>query len=177
MAQDTQDAEDAQDAAAPILVVMGVSGCGKTTLARALARELGWDCEEGDALHPLANVEKMASGHPLDDADRAPWLARVRAWIEGHRAAGMPGIVTCSALKRAYRDRLCAPGVVFVHLDGPRAVIAERLRARRGHYMPASLLDSQIADLQPLGSDERGFVVDVRLDLREKVAQVLRRLG
>lgn len=164
-------------AAPPILVLMGVSGCGKTTLAEVLSARLGWDYEEGDALHPQANVDKMASGHPLTDEDRWPWLARVRAWIDRHVREGRPGIVTCSALKRRYRDRLRAPGVVFVHLHGPRAVIAERLRARRGHYMPPSLLDSQLADLEPLGADESGFVVDVRLEPEAKAAEVLRRLG
>lgn len=146
-----------------IAVVMGVSGSGKTTVGRIIAERLGWTFAEGDSLHPPENVAKMASGHALDDADRWPWLQRVRAWIDEQVAAGRSGVVTCSALKRSYRDLLSRdrPEVVFVHLAGTAEQISERLVPRHGHFMPAALLDSQFRDLQPLGADENGIEVDV----------------
>ncbi len=146
-----------------IAVVMGVSGSGKTTVGRIIAERLGWTFAEGDSLHPPENVAKMASGHALDDADRWPWLQRVRAWIDEQVAAGRSGVVTCSALKRSYRDLLSKdrPEVVFVHLAGTAEQISERLVPRHGHFMPAALLDSQFHDLQPLGADENGIEVDV----------------
>ncbi|MFJ3921978.1 gluconokinase [Streptomyces sp. NPDC090022] len=142
---------------------MGVSGTGKTTVGRLLAAALGLPYAEGDAFHPAANVAKMASGVPLDDADRWPWLDAVGAWARVAAAEG-GGVVAASSLKRAYRDRLraAAPGVVFVHLAGDRALIAGRMAARTGHFMPATLLDSQFATLEPLQDDERGVTVDVR---------------
>jgi carbohydrate kinase (thermoresistant glucokinase family) len=140
---------------------MGVSGCGKSTVGGVLAGRLGWDLGEGDDLHPPGNVAKMAAGHPLTDADRAPWLALVRAWIDEHVAAARPGIVTCSALKRKYRDVLRSEHVVFVHLAGTREQILARLAARQGHFMPAALLDSQLADLEPPGSDEQALRVEI----------------
>ena len=121
-----------------VLVVMGVSGTGKSTVAGLLADRLGWDLAEGDDLHPLANVEKMRAGTPLTDEDRWPWLDKVAAWIRTHTDAGSPGIITCSALRRIYRDRLRGPGVVFVHLDGTREEIAGQMSKRSGHYMPVS---------------------------------------
>ena len=142
-----------------VLVVMGVSGTGKSTVAGLLADRLGWDLAEGDDLHPLANVEKMRAGTPLTDEDRWPWLDKVAAWIRTHTDAGSPGIITCSALRRIYRDRLSGPGVVFVHLDGTREEIAGQMSKRSGHYMPLSLLDSQLATLEPLEPDERAVVV------------------
>jgi gluconokinase len=141
-----------------VLVVMGVSGSGKSTVGLALARQLGWDFEEGDALHPSANVAKMAAGHPLDDADRAPWLTAVAAWLAAEIAAGCDGVITCSALRRRYRDRLRRPEVVFVYLAVPRAELVRRLAARRGHFMPPSLLDSQLAELEEPGPDEHAIV-------------------
>ncbi len=144
-----------------ILVLMGVSGCGKSTVAGVLAGRLGWDFEEGDDLHPAANVAKMAAGHALTDDDRWPWLERVAGWIEEHVAAGRSGIVTCSALKRSYRDVLRGPHVTFVFLDGTHDEIAARLAKRHGHYMPYSLLDSQFADLEPPSADERALRVDI----------------
>jgi gluconokinase len=161
----------------PVLVIMGVSGSGKTTLAGLLAERLDWDRQEGDELHPPANVAKMASGQPLTDDDRWPWLDRVAGWIDEHRAQGRPGIITCSALKHEYRDRLARPGVVFVHLVGARATIAERLDHRVGHYMPPSLLDSQFETLEPLGDDEAGIVVDAGQTPEAEVTLVLKRLG
>lgn len=142
---------------------MGVSGSGKTTVAVPLAARLGWPFQEGDALHPAANIAKMAAGVPLDDADRAPWLAAIDAWIDARAQAGEAGVVTCSALKRAYRDQLRRgrPQVVIVYLQGSPAVIAARLALRHGHFMPPTLLASQLATLEPPTPDEGAIVVDV----------------
>lgn len=144
-----------------VLVIMGVSGSGKSTVAGLLAGWLGWELAEGDDMHPPANVAKMASGHPLTDADRWPWLDRVAAWIREHTAARRPAVVTCSALKRSYRDVLRGDGVVFVYLAGSRELIGRRMAARHGHFMPAALLDSQFAALEPPGPDERAITVDI----------------
>ncbi|GAA0466336.1 gluconokinase [Streptomyces sp. NPDC046215] len=144
-----------------VVAVMGVSGTGKTTVGPLVAHALGVPYAEGDDFHPPANIAKMASGTPLDDADRAPWLDAVGTWA--HSRAGLGGVVSCSALKRAYRDRLraAAPGIVFLHLTGDRELIAGRMAARKGHFMTARLLDSQFATLEPLGADEAGVAVDV----------------
>jgi carbohydrate kinase (thermoresistant glucokinase family) len=155
---------------------MGVSGSGKTTVAALLAGRLGWDFQEGDDLHPPENVAKMASGHPLDDDDRAPWLARVASWIHEHTEAGRPGIVTCSALKRRYRDILRGEHVVFVHLVGSHDQIASRLAARQGHYMPAGLLDSQLEALEPLDADEQAVTLEVDASASELADRVVRAL-
>jgi gluconokinase len=125
----------------PVLVVMGVSGAGKSTVAGILAGQLGWDLAEGDDLHPAANVAKMSARIPLTDEDRWPWLDRVAAWIRNHAASGVPGIITCSALKRSDRDKLSGNGVVFVHITGSKDIIGQRLTTRMDHYMPATLLD------------------------------------
>lgn len=146
---------------APVLVIMGVAGCGKSTVAGLLAGRLGWDLAEGDDMHSAANIAKMAAGHPLTDDDRWPWLARVAAWIREHTTAHRPGIVTCSALRRSYRDVLRGERVVFVYLAASRGLIARRLAARHGHFMPSSLLDSQFAALEPPGPDEHAITVDV----------------
>ncbi len=145
------------------LVVMGVSGTGKSTVAKALQERLGWPFAEGDDLHPAANVAKMAAGIPLEDADRWPWLDVITAWTSEQAAEGHSTIVTCSALRRAYRDRMrnAADGTVFVHLVGSPELLAERMGAREGHFMPASLLASQLDTLEPLEPDEPGIVVDV----------------
>ena len=145
----------------PVLVLMGVSGCGKSTVAALLAGQLGWDFQEGDDLHSEANVEKMASGQPLTDDDRRPWLDAVASWIRKHDLAGIPGIVTCSALKRSYRDRLRGPHVVFIYLAGSNDEIRNRLSARMNHYMPSALLDSQLACLEPPAEDERVITIGV----------------
>ena len=160
------------------LVVMGVSGSGKTTVARLLAERLGWVFAEGDDYHPPANVEKMHAGHPLTDADRAPWLAALTAWIGDHERAGTDAVLTCSALKRAYRDELRAghPSVWFVHVSVDPATLKHRLEERKGHYMPASLLDSQLAALEPLQPDEPGLLVPGDGTPEDVVAQVLRSL-
>lgn len=160
-----------------VLVVMGVSGTGKSTVAGLLAGQLGWDLAEGDDLHPEANVAKMASGQPLTDEDRWPWLDKVAAWIQAHIQGGEPGIVTCSALRRAYRDRLRAPGVTFVHLEGSKEVIAARMAKRLDHFMPTSLLDSQLATLEPLEADEEAIVVSLGQGPQEEVREVVDRLG
>jgi gluconokinase len=161
------------------LVVMGVSGVGKTSVAAEIVARTGWAFVEGDDLHPEANRAKMASGVPLDDDDRWPWLRRVAAWIGEQEAAGRDGVVTCSALKRSYRDLLRAghPSVRFVHLLAPPDLIKGRVDARRGHYMPPSLLASQLATLQPLEPDEPGFGVRTDRSPAEVADDVMRQLA
>jgi carbohydrate kinase (thermoresistant glucokinase family) len=161
---------------APILIVMGVAGTGKSTVAGLLAERLNWELQEGDDLHPPANVAKMAAGIPLDDQDRWPWLDAIAAWIASKRERGEPGLVTCSALKRSYRDRLRGPDVIFVFLNGPREVIEARMTSRKDHYMPLSLLDSQLATLEPPTSDENVLEVNLSADTHEEVAEVLQAL-
>ncbi|GAB7187563.1 gluconokinase [Kitasatospora sp. Ki12] len=147
----------------PTIVVMGVSGVGKTTLARLLADRLGLPFAEADDFHPAANIAKMSAGVPLDDEDRAPWLRAIGAWLGERTEDGSGGVVTCSALKRRYRDTLRAacPGAFFLHLSGGHELVEDRLSHRTGHFMPSSLLDSQYAALEPLAVDERGAVLDV----------------
>jgi gluconokinase len=161
----------------PVLVLMGVSGCGKSTVAGLLAGRLGWDFEEGDDLHPPANIDKMASGHPLDDEDRWPWLAKVAQWIAEHTRAGRPGIITCSALKKSYRDVLRGEHVVFVYLAGTREQIARRLAARHGHYMPESLLDSQFDALEPPTPEENSITIDIASSSADESDDLMSRLG
>jgi fructuronate reductase len=146
-----------------VFVVMGVSGSGKSTVAAALADELGCDLADGDDLHPPANVAKQAAGQPLTDEDRWPWLDRIAEWLTARVAAGQSGVVACSALKRVYRDRLRGERVVFVHLRGDHATVAARLDARTDHFMPATLLDSQFATLEPPTPDEQVIDVDITL--------------
>jgi carbohydrate kinase (thermoresistant glucokinase family) len=138
---------------------MGVSGSGKSTVGAALAQRLRVPFVDADALHPPANIAKMTAGEPLGDGDRYPWLERVGEWLAGHRDGG---VVSCSALKRKYRDQLRAhcPGVEFLYLSGSPELIAARLAARSGHFMPAALLQSQFDALEPLGTDEAGVAVD-----------------
>jgi gluconokinase len=148
------------------VVVMGVSGCGKSTVARGVAESLDVTFAEADDFHPAENVAKMAAGAPLDDADRGPWLEALAAWMAEEAREGHSTVIACSALKRSHRDVLRAgpPNVVFVHLDGPVRVVADRLEERTGHFMPASLLGSQVAALEPLGPDEDGVTLDLRSD-------------
>ena len=162
-----------------VLVVMGVSGCGKTTVAAILAGRLRWPFEEGDALHPQSNIEKMKAGHPLTDDDRAPWLESVAEWVGERLDAGENGIITCSALKRSYREVINrrGSGVVFVYLAGSRETIAARLTARHGHFMPSSLLDSQFADLEEPSSDEPQIRVDVGPAPGEIAQSIMEALG
>src|SRR5262245_57301535 len=143
----------------PILVIMGVSGVGKSAVARELAARLGWCFQEGDALHPAANVAKMHAGIPLTDADRQPWLEQVAAWIDARRAEKQPGIITCSALKRAYRRVIIGdrPEVRLVYLRGGHDLIA----GRHGHFMPAGLLQSQIDTLEEPEPDEDPLTIDL----------------
>ncbi|GGF02125.1 gluconokinase [Aliidongia dinghuensis] len=146
-----------------VVIVMGVSGCGKSTIAAMLAGRMHWEFEEGDALHPPANVAKMASGQPLNDEDRAPWLEAVAAQIDAWRTTGRSGVITCSALKRRYRDILIGdrPDVRLAFLKGSKEVIANRLAARQGHFMPAALLDSQLATLEAPSEDEHPITVEI----------------
>ncbi|MEU3353286.1 gluconokinase [Streptomyces sp. NPDC037389] len=164
-----------------VVVVMGVAGTGKTTVGPLVAEALGVPYAEGDDFHPAANIAKMSAGTPLDDDDRAPWLDAIGDWARGRTGAGGGGVVSCSALKRAYRDRLraAAPGLVFLHLTGDRELIAGRMAARKGHFMTARLLDSQFATLEPLGADEAGIAVDVAPEaavIAERAVAALRRL-
>src|ERR1700704_2073914 len=135
---------------------MGVSGCGKTTVAGILPRHMGWPSEEGDALHPRSNIEKMTEGQPLTDEDRDRWLTTIAEWVEKRLESNENGIITCSALKRSYRDLINrrGSGIMFVFLSGSKPAIAQRLATRQAHFMPASLLDSQFADLQDPQPDE-----------------------
>lgn len=156
-------------------VVMGVCGCGKSSVGEKLATMLNVPYLEGDAYHPATNVAKMAAGMALDDADRADWLLRLQAEIKTAAERGAGLVLSCSALKRRYRDLLRAadPALVFVHLAGSRALIAERMQARSEHYMPLSLLDSQLRDLEPLQADEKGICLDIRKDLASLVDEIV----
>jgi gluconokinase len=143
-----------------LVVVMGVTGSGKSTVGTALAERLGVPFADADDFHSAENVAKMRAGTPLNDGDRLPWLRNIAAWLGEHQGSG--AVVTCSALKRIYRDilRERASDVVFLHLDGDKETARRRVAGRAGHFMPSSLVDSQFADLEPLGADERGIVVD-----------------
>lgn len=156
-------------------VVMGVSGCGKSAVGSRLAARWHVDYIEGDALHPPENVAKMAAGQPLGDADRAGWLAALRERVAKARSEGRGLVVSCSALKRSYRDLLREgdPALRFAHLDGPRAVLEQRVASRPGHFMPASLLDSQLATLQALQADEAGLLLDIRQPVTTLVQQIV----
>lgn len=160
-------------------VVMGVCGCGKSSIGRLLADRLGIPYAEGDDYHAPANVAKMAAGTALTDADRQQWLITLQGQIGAAAAAGTSLVLSCSSLKRRYRDLLRAfdPALVFIHLDGPRALIAARMAARPNHYMPASLLDSQFAALEPLGPDELGMRLDIDAAPAQLVDAVTRRFA
>ncbi|MFJ4286347.1 gluconokinase [Paenarthrobacter nicotinovorans] len=153
------------------VVVMGVAGCGKSTVGAALAKRLGAEFLDGDALHPQSNIDKMAAGTPLNDGDRAPWLAEI-----GRRfsTSDAPLVIACSALKRAYRDIIRGgdASVVFVHLHGARELLSERMNSRPGHFMPAALLDSQLATLEPLQEDEAGIAADITSPVEVIVSDV-----
>lgn len=161
------------------VVVMGVSGCGKSTIAESLAERLGWEFAEADEFHPQANIDKMASGAPLTEEDRGPWLRILASWIGEQDAAGRRTVMACSALRKVHRDILRggAPGVVFAHLDSSAEAIGERISGRSGHFMPPSLLASQIATLEPLQDEEPGLRLDARRSPEELVGQTRRQLG
>jgi gluconokinase len=161
------------------LVVMGVSGSGKTTVAERLAKELNWPFMEGDRLHPPASVEKMRQGTPLTDADRWPWLDRIGEELRSWGVEGKSGVLTCSALKRAYRDRIrsARPDVRFIYLKGTEALIKGRVTSRQHEYMPASLLRSQFDTLEEPTPDEQVVTVDAGGDPDNEVAGVIVALG
>ncbi|HEY1719860.1 MAG TPA: gluconokinase [Magnetospirillaceae bacterium] len=161
-----------------IAIVMGVSGCGKTTVAKKIAEAFDCQFQEGDALHPEANVAKMRAGTPLTDDDRWPWLEKIAAVIDGWRAQGQSGVLTCSALKRAYRDVIIGArrDVRIVYLKGSKELIAQRVAARHHDYMPASLLDSQFATLQEPTADENPVIVDISGTKEETAAQAIEQL-
>ncbi len=161
----------------PLVVVMGVSGSGKSRVGSVLADRLGVPFADADDLHPAGNVAKMRAGIPLDDADRLPWLEAVGRWLAEHRAGG--AVMSCSALRVAYRDvlRRHVPGVRFLHLHGTDEILGARLAARRGHFMPPILLASQLAALEPLREDEAGVVLDVDQDVASIVRAYLALLG
>jgi gluconokinase len=160
------------------IVVMGVSGAGKTTVGRALAERLGWPFHDADDFHPAENVARMRAGHPLTDADRAPWLGRLRDLIGGVLRSGGSAVLACSALRRAYRAALvpadAPPGAVrFAYLRVPRAELAERLTHRAAHYMPASLLDSQLATLEVPGPDEDALAIAADCPVADIVEEIV----
>ncbi|ROS78636.1 gluconokinase [Cellulomonas sp. PhB143] len=161
------------------VVLMGVAGSGKTTLAELLVARTGWASAEADEFHPAANIEKMSAGHPLDDEDRWPWLRAIRDWLSERTDAGESAVVTCSALRRSYRDvlREARGGVWFAHLDGPRALLEERIGHRSGHFMKPEMLTSQLETLEPLDPDEDGVVLDVARPPQELADEVLARLA
>ena len=159
-----------------LYVVMGVAGCGKSTVGKAWAQTIGADFLEGDSYHPKANIDKMSQGIALGDDDRWPWLDRL-----AEAMASQSGLVVlaCSALKRAYRERIAAvagEAVLFIHLDGDRDLITERMGERRGHYMPVTLLDSQFADLESPGADENAITVDISGDEDEILERIVKKL-
>ena len=161
------------------IVVLGVSGSGKTTVGEALAARLGSGFVDADDLHPPASVAKMAAGIPLTDEDREPWLRAVAGVLAEARAEGRGLVVACSALRRRYRDQLRVgdPELLCLLLDGSRELLESRLRARRGHFMPADLLDSQLATLEPLVADERGTVLDLAVPVADLVEAAARAAG
>ncbi|MET3919641.1 gluconokinase [Arthrobacter sp. UYEF20] len=167
----------AKTAQQPVLVIMGVSGSGKSTVAGVLAGQLGWDLAEGDDLHPQANVAKMQAGEPLTDEDRWPWLDIIAEWIRAHTEAGIPGVITCSALKKRYRDVLRGEGVVFVFLEGSKDRISDRLASRHGHFMPTALLESQFDALEAPTEDESFISLCVSATPAEEAQEIIDRLG
>ncbi|MET3566179.1 gluconokinase [Leifsonia sp. 563] len=143
------------------VVVMGVAGCGKSTVAALLAERLGWERLEGDGLHPATNVERMSAGVPLTDDDRAPWLAAIAEWMRERLDVGRPVVVACSALARRYRDVLRRDDVLFLHLSGSPELLEARLASREHHFMKSGMLQSQLATLEPPAGDERHLTLDI----------------
>jgi gluconokinase len=161
-----------------VALVMGVSGSGKTTIAEDIAQRMGWQLLEGDSFHPPANVEKMRHAIPLTDEDRWPWLHAIAATIDDIRAHGGSAVVACSALKRSYRDILIGDrsDVLLIYLRGEKDLIARRMAARKGHYMPVALLDSQFAALEEPGPDEHPIVVSIAPPPKDIADAVMRKL-
>lgn len=168
-----------QGRAPAVIVVMGVASSGKTSLGERLAAHLDWPFRDADSFHPPENVAKMSSGQPLNDSDRGPWLAAIAAWIDGLRARGDHGIVTCSALKHAYRRVIIGdrPDVALVYLKGSRELIGARMAARQHHFMPPALLDSQFATLEEPGPEENPIIVPVELAKEAVTRAVLEHVG
>ena len=162
-----------------IIVLMGVSGCGKTTVGEDLAAHLGWEYQEGDALHPQKNILKMADGMPLNDEDRKPWIARVTDWINSHCLAGRDGVISCSALKKSYRQTITGKknDVYLVYLCGTRELLSRRLSQRRDHFMPADLLKSQLDLLEEPSADEHAIVVTIDRTPNDLVMAICDGLG
>lgn len=180
-AADAADAAEAADPAdaAQVIVVMGVSGSGKSTVAEGIARITGWDFAEGDTFHSEANVEKMRSGQALSDDDRRPWLEAIAAWITAQQQRGASAVVTCSALRRSYRDllRRDRQGLRFLHVTADPRAATRWMESRGDHYMPASLLASQLAALEPLEPDEPGVEVENDGTTDEVLDRALHALG
>lgn len=162
-----------------VLVLMGVSGSGKSTIGHGLSRKLDWPFRDADSFHPPANIEKMSRGVPLQDADRWPWLTAIAEWIDAQRTAGAPGIVSCSALKRIYREHIIGnrSGVRLVYLKGDMSLIAARLAERKGHFMPPALLQSQFDVLEEPLAAERALVADIAQPPDALVAAIISHLG
>jgi gluconokinase len=158
-----------------ILIVAGIAGSGKTTAGALIAGRLGWPFADGDSFHPEANIVKMSAGVPLTDADRQPWLRTIGEWLDARITAGQPGVMTCSALKRAYRDELLAgrPAATLVFLQVSREVLAQRLVTRPDHFFHANLLASQLATLEPPAPDERVLTVSADDDVEHTVARII----
>ncbi len=162
-----------------VLICMGVSGSGKSTVAAMVDRSLGWPFQEGDELHPQANIDKMSHNIPLTDEDRWPWLARCKAWIDERLAIDGKGLITCSALKREYRDYLVDgryPAVRILYLEASRETLIERMSHRRNHFMPASLLDSQLATLEAPATGEHPITINVEQTSEEMTRDVMESL-
>lgn len=164
---------------AKVILVMGVSGSGKTTVGKLLAERLGWEYADADDFHPPANVAKMGAGIPLTDEDRWPWLHEIADWIGAHLESCTPGVVSCSALKRAYRDLLVRgrPEVRLVYLEGDRDLIQRRMSARKGHFFKPGLLESQFRDLEPPAPDEHPVSVPIEHPPKEAVEEIVEGLG
>ena len=162
-----------------VVIIMGVSGSGKSTVGAMLAARLHWRFEDGDWFHPAANIEKMHKGIPLTDEDRWPWLGAIADWIDQLRRRGGHGVIACSALKRAYRDKIRAgrSQVTFVFLEGSKSLIADRLAHRHGHFMPPSLLDSQFEALEQPDPDEPVITVDIAKSPEAQVQDIEQALG
>ena len=162
-----------------IIVLMGVSGCGKTTIGTNLARRLNWEYQEGDALHPQKNIVKMSEGIPLNDDDRKPWIARIADWIETRCIAGRDGVISCSALKEAYRQTIRGnqTDVQFVYLRGSRELLSDRLVHRKDHFMPPNLLESQLDLLEEPSVDEQAMVVTIDSTPEKIVQKICDSLG